>query len=75
MKWRMTNQVQEERMLVSTMERQERLLRHHQAQLKWRKSRETRAEQMEMDWEEDWGDKEYMEHMTLDIMMKDLDID
>ena len=33
-RWRMTNQVQEERRLVSTMERQERLQRHHQAQLK-----------------------------------------
>ena len=36
--------------------------------------RVTRAEQMEMDWEEEWGDKEYMEHMTLDMMMKDLEI-
>ena len=29
---------------------------------------------MEMDWEEDWGDMEYIEHMTLELMMKDLDI-
>ena len=33
-----------------------------------------RVEQMDMDWTEDWGDKEFMEHLTLEMMMKDLDI-
>ena len=74
--WRMNNQRQEEKLLLNSIKRLERIQRSKEASERWLDNWKYKQKEkvMEMEICEDWCIVEYQEHKALEAMMTNLDI-